>query len=56
MKSSKAETFPLTIKRGSASVKLYAGINRGKPIYTFTYIDAGGRKRSSFRDLEEGQA
>jgi integrase len=47
--------FPLIVKSGSASVKIYKGVNRGKPLYTLTYISASGRQREFFRDLDEVQ-
>jgi integrase len=47
----KALEFPITVKGGSSTVKIYKGVNRGKPLYTLTYILPGGRKREFFRDL-----
>ena len=52
MKRSKTETFPLIIKKGHNHVKIYEGENRGKPLYTLSYLTASGRKRENFSDLD----
>jgi integrase len=55
MKRQPKDSFPLIITKGSASVKIYRGQNRGKPFYTLTYIGASGRVRETFMDLEEAR-
>ncbi len=55
MKPKTKETFPLTITKGSASVKIYRGTNRGKVMFTLSYIGASGRVRENFMDLDEAR-
>jgi integrase len=52
---SKAEKFPVLIKRGSVTVKIYAGKNRGKAFFTLTWVEANGRRRETFMDLGEAR-
>lgn len=52
----KEEEFPILIPKNSPRVKIYKGENRGRPIYSLTYIDANGRQREFFRDLKEALA
>src|SRR5438552_3280471 len=48
-----AAEFPLTIKKGHASVKIYAVKNRDRMNYTVSYMTAvNGRVRKTFADLE----
>ena len=42
----------ITIKSGSASVKIYAGESRGNSLYTVAYYHAGKRVRKVFADLK----
>ena len=55
MKRQPKDTFPLIISKGSASVKIYKGTNRGQPVFTVSYIGASGRVRLNFTDLEEAR-
>lgn len=55
MKPNTKSTFPQTISKGSASVKIYRMKNRGKVMYTLSYIGASGRVRENFMDLEEAR-
>lgn len=52
MKRHKKDIFPLAITKGHASVKIYKGENRGKPLFTLSYITGSGRKRENFSDLD----
>lgn len=45
----------ITIKSGSASVKIYTGESRGNPLYTLAYYHAGKRVRKVFADLKEAR-
>ena len=51
----KAKTFPLIVKRGSASVKIYNTPCRGKNRYTIAYWLNGTRRRQTFDDLERAK-
>ncbi len=42
----------ITIKSGSASVKIYVAESRGNPLYTISYYHAGKRVRKVFADLK----
>ena len=55
MKRQTKDTFPLTITKGHASVKIYKGQNRGKERFTVSYIGASGRGRENFMELEEAR-
>jgi integrase len=44
--------FPIRIKKGHATVKIYRIKNRDLINYTVSYISATGRKRRTFADLE----
>jgi integrase len=48
--------FPLMVKKGSVTVKIYEVKNRDRMNYTVTYVDADGRKRRTFADPEEAKA
>jgi integrase len=51
------EEFPITVKKGHASVKVYKVKNRNLINYTVSYVDGNeGRKRRTFADLEEARA
>jgi len=45
----------ITVKSGSASVKIYSGESRGNPIYTVAYYHGGKRVRRVFADLNEAR-
>ncbi len=47
-----AESFPLTIKKGHASVKIYRMKQRGGWNYAVTWVALSGRQKRSFTDLE----
>lgn len=55
MKTPKADTFPLIIKKQHAHVKIYKGQNRGKDLFTLSYISPSGRIRKNFFDLAEAK-
>jgi len=55
MKRKTTETFPLTVTKGSASVKIYRTNNRGVPTYTVSFVGASGRVLRQFRDLDEAK-
>jgi integrase len=63
MKKQTQDTFPLTIKRGFAVVKIYEITNRkrkdrnGEPykIYTVSFVGPNGRKRRDFANLSEAK-
>jgi hypothetical protein len=46
------EQFPLSIKKGHATVKIYEVRNRDRLNYTVTYVTGSGRKRKTFANLE----
>jgi len=50
----KAE-FPIVVKRGSATVKIYYAPTRGKDSYTLSYWVDGQRKRPTFSDLQRAR-
>lgn len=52
MKEDTRDKFPITVKKGHASVKIYELRNRDRKTYTIAYIDATGRQRKSFADLD----
>ena len=45
----------ITVKSGSASVKIYAGESRGNSLYTVAYYHAGKRVRRVFGDLKRAR-
>ena len=53
--STKAGKFPLILKEGSASVKIYRGQNRGRELFTLVYSLAGQRKRQNFAALDDAK-
>jgi len=55
MKTKTKDSFPLIITKGSASVKIYRMTNRGKVMFTLSFIGASGRVRENFMDLEEAR-
>ena len=48
--------FPLTVKVGSASVKIYRGKSRGYDLFTVVYYEHGERKRETFGNLENAKS
>jgi integrase len=56
MKKHTAETFPITVKKGHASVKIYRVKNRDLTNYTVAYVSTAGRQRRTFADLQEARA
>jgi hypothetical protein len=53
MKKKRAQDeFPITVKKGHAMVKIYQVQNRNRKNYTVSYVDAAGRKRHNFANLE----
>src|SRR6266480_7439260 len=44
--------FPITVKKGHATVKVYEVKNRKTTNYTVAYISATGRQRRTFADLD----
>lgn len=55
MKAKPVSEFPITITKGSASVKIYRGQNRGREMFTLSYVTASGRQRENFFDFAEAQ-
>jgi hypothetical protein len=51
----KKPTFPITLKRGSAVVKIYATPSKGYESYTLSYYSDGVRKRPTFAALDEAR-
>jgi integrase len=50
-----ADKWPLAIKAGSVTVKIYKTVNRGRPMFTASYHEAGGRKLRQFAELVEAR-
>jgi integrase len=46
------DRFPITVKKGHATVKVYEVKNRKTTNYTVTYISPTGRQRRTFADLD----
>ena len=46
------DKFPMLVKKGHATVKIYEVQNRDRKNYTVSYIDSTGRQRRNFADLE----
>jgi integrase len=44
--------FPITVKKGHATVKIYKVKNRDRANYCVSYISASGRQRRNFADLD----
>ena len=47
-----ADRFPMIVKKGHASVKIYEVKNRERMNYCVAYIGASGRVRRNFGDFE----
>jgi integrase len=52
MKEQPKDKFPVTVKKGHASVKIYKVRNRFKTNYCVSYIGATGRQRRNFANLD----
>src|SRR5262245_20349192 len=52
MKEQPKDKFPVTVKKGHASVKIYKVRNRSKTNYCVSYIGATGRQRRNFANLD----
>jgi integrase len=52
MKKDTRGEFPITVKKGIASVKIYKVKNRDLTNYTVSYIGPTGRQRRNFADLD----
>jgi integrase len=52
MKQLTRDRFPITVKKGHATVKIYQVKNRDRTNYTVSYVAANGRKRRNFADLD----
>ncbi len=50
------EGWPVLVKSGSVTVKIYRTVNRGVPSFTVSYHEGGGRRLRQFRDLKEAKA
>lgn len=46
---------PIVIKKGFASVRIYTGINQGRPLYCLAYSQEGRRIRRNFRKLTDAR-
>jgi integrase len=59
MKKDTRDSFPLTIKKRGAKVRIYKGTNRRNgysyDVFTVTYIGPDGRERKNFADLDEAK-
>ncbi len=55
MKATRKDTFPLIIKKGHASVKIYRGQNRGKDLFTLAFQTPSGRRRQFFASLDDAK-
>ena len=52
MKKHTQDEFPITVKKGNASVKIYKVKNRRLTNYTVSYIGPTGRQRKNFANLD----
>jgi integrase len=52
MKEHTRDRFPVTVKKGYATVKIYEVKNRDRTNYTVSYIGPQGRQRRNFADLD----
>ena len=51
----KADKWPMEVKAGSVTVKIYRTVNRGRAMFTLAYHEAGGRKLRQFADLADAR-
>jgi integrase len=54
-KKTTGHNFPITLKRGSAIVKLYRHRDKGYHVYTLVYYLHGDRKRPTFASLDDAR-
>lgn len=52
MKEQPKDKFPITVKKGHASVKIYRVKNRGAVNYCVSYVSPTGRQRKNFANLD----
>jgi integrase len=52
MKEQAKDKFPITVKKGHATVKIYEVKNRDRTNYTVAYISPTGRQRRTFANLD----
>jgi integrase len=52
IESTRAEKFPITVKKGHALVKIYRVKNRDALAYCVSYVTSTGRQRRNFVDLD----
>ena len=50
-----SKKWPIAIKAGSVTVKIYRTVNRGRPMFTASYHEAGGRRLRQFADLADAR-
>src|SRR5476649_1280878 len=55
-KKNESQAWPLKIKNGSVTVKIYPTRNRGREAYTIAYHEAGRRTRRMFAELSKAKA
>ncbi len=51
----KADKWPMQVKAGSVTVKIYRTVNRGRAMFTLAYHESGGRKLRQFADLADAR-
>jgi integrase len=49
------DKWPVAIKAGSVTVKIYQTVNRGRTQFTVSYHDAGGRRLRQFAELPKAR-
>ena len=52
MKEQPKDKFPITLKKGHASVKIYRVKNRGAVNYCVSYVSPTGRQGKNFANLD----
>lgn len=55
MKKAKTDKFPLEIKSGSVTIKIYECLNKGYKSYSVSFFSEGKRKLKAFADLAEAK-
>ncbi len=50
-----ADKWPILIKSGSVTVRVYQTVNRGRPLFTVSYHEAGGRRLRQFAELSKAR-
>src|SRR5262245_20676775 len=50
------EKFPIQVKSGSVTVKIYRGKTRGYPVFTLSWYEGRTRMRRTFANFEEAKA